>query len=45
MNARQRHALAHPLNSAADLEAIAKLRTVQHVGGGELLVIVLAVDR
>lgn len=45
MTPRQALALARPLDRAGDLTAIEELRTVQHVGGGELLVVILAVDR
>lgn len=43
MNERQAFALAHPLNAAA--QSLDHLRTVQHVGRGEWLVVILAVDR
>lgn len=45
MNDRQRYALEHPLDRAADPLALERLRTVHHVGNGELLTTILAVDR
>lgn len=45
MNERQAYALAHPLTDTTTPQAVADLRTIHHVGQGELLVIILAVDR
>lgn len=45
MTPRQALALARPLDRAADPARIEELRTITHVGRGELLVVILAVDR
>lgn len=45
MNDRQLHALRHPLNRADDFDLLQQLTTDTVVPGGNLLRVILAIDR
>lgn len=45
MNGQQTFALSHPLNRASDLKLLPKLTTDRVVPGGNLLRVILAIDR
>lgn len=45
MNERQALALAHPLNRAMDLATISRLTHDRMVPGGNILRVILAIDR
>lgn len=45
MDDRQRHALAHPLNNARDLTQLAGVTYDEELPGGNLLRMILAIDR
>jgi hypothetical protein len=45
MNERQRYALRHPLNRADDFDLLPQLTTDTVIPGGDLLRMILAIDR